>query len=498
MVDTIDTAMPRVGYRDLRGYLALLEKAGLLSRVKAPVDLKGEIGAICTVALDRRTPPGLLFEHINGYPGMRLVSNILCSTEKLAITFNTEADDMEILAAIHAGKATPMPPRVVDSAPAQEVVHMGDEVDLSMFPTPLWHEGDGGPYIGTTAGVVTADPDTGYLNCGMYRCMIADRNTVTAHIKGGRGGHPVGEDPAKTRYYGGDVHILKNEARGRSTPVAIAIGMDPLLTLVAAQEVPSDSLENAEYAVAGAWMGAPIDLVKCKTSDLLVPAWAEIVLEGEALLNERRREGPHGESAGYYNSGPSDFVVRIHCITHRRDPINYGLVCRPLEDYPKFLHAVGLRKQLLDMGIRVKDVYTPDWTPPPAQMAIVAATIEGRSDVEAVIAAVDRVEPEKLIAGRPRWLIIVDDDCDVRNWDDVMWRTSIAARLDADVRIRPGTRDTDFLCNWSIVIDATRRGKPGVRWGPGSTGEAEDPVASKPSAEMLAKVQSRWREYGLD
>lgn len=486
----------RVGYKDLRGYLALLEEAGLLLRIKAPVDLKGEIGAISSVALDRREPPALVFENIVGYQGMPLVSNILNSTQKLAIAFNCEPDDMEVLAAIHSGKVSPIAPRIVESAACQEEVHFGDDVDLYMFPTPWWHEGDGGPYIGTTAGFITADPDTGYLNCGMYRLMIVDRNTFTAHIKGGRGGHPVGEPPeeAGRRFPGSQVHILKNEARGRPTPVAVAIAMDPLLTYAAGQEVPSDTLQHAEFSIAGAWRGEPVELVKCKTNDLLIPAWSEIVLEGEALLNERRVEGPHGESAGFYHSSPNNFVIKVNCITHRKNPINYGLVCRPLEDYPAFLEGVGLRKQLMALGIDVRDVYSPEWAT--NRIAIVAAKIEGRDDVEKLIAAADQVPWEKHISRKPRWLVIVDDDCDVRNWDDVIWRF-IGVRLDKDVRIRPGKLPTDFMEDWSMVIDATRRGKTSVRWGPSSTGEEEFPMPSAPSREMSDRVQRRWREYGF-
>lgn len=487
----------RVKYADLRGYLDLLEESGLLHRVKAEVDLKDEIGAICALSLDRRNQPALFFENIRGYPGMPLVSNLLSTTEKLAIAFETEADDLEVLAAIHAGKANPIPPKVVEAGPCQEIVHLGDEVDVGMFPTPWWHEDDGGQYIGTTAGVVTGDPDTGDLNCGMYRVMILDKNKLTAEIAGS---HPVGEiPPAEGRHsHGSHVHILKNEARGKNAPIAIAIGMDPLLTYVAGQDVSSTPTEHAEFAVAGAWRGAPVEIVRCKTNDLMVPAQSEIVIEGEVLVNERRADGPHGEATGFYNSVPDTFIVKVNCITHRKNPINYGLICRPLEDYPKFLRSAGLRAQLIDLDV-IRDVYAPEWAC--GRIALVAARVDSEADIEAIVQGVDRIKSESYLASRPRYLLVVDEDCDLRNWDDVMWRLALGVR-DQDFRIRPPTSGAEGpfgpLGGSSIVIDATIRRKPGVFWGPGSRAEDELPIPASVSKALKKKVLARWREYGFD
>src|SRR5438067_5994392 len=155
----------RVTYADLREYVERLEAGGLLRRIGAPVDLKHEIGAICERSLDRHGP-GLLFENIMGYPGKPLVANIISTLEQVAIAFNTEADPARIDEVLRAGRANPIPPRVVESGPCQEIIRRGDDVDVYEFPTPWWHEHDGGQYIGTTGGVVTADPDTGYVNFG--------------------------------------------------------------------------------------------------------------------------------------------------------------------------------------------------------------------------------------------------------------------------------------------------------------------------------------------
>src|SRR6266511_4410449 len=138
--------MARVGYKDLRGYLDLLEKDGLLRHVKKEVDLNFEIGAISALSLDDGGP-GILFENIKGHPGGKIAVNLMSTTEQTAIAFNTEDDDVEIVNVIHQGKANPIPPRVIDTAVCQEVVETGDGVDVYSIPTPVWHEKDGGPYI---------------------------------------------------------------------------------------------------------------------------------------------------------------------------------------------------------------------------------------------------------------------------------------------------------------------------------------------------------------
>jgi len=236
-------AQRRVQYKDLREYLTLLDGAGLLSRVSGEVDLKHEIGAICAYGVERHGP-GLVFENIQGYPGKLLVSNIIYTVEQLALIFNTEPDVDRLYEAIVEGHRERLPSVVLDAGPCKEERLFGDAVDLYELPTPWWHELDGGPYLGTAAGVVDRDPDSGVLNLGTYRCMIVDRNTLTLS----------GQIAPR---------IEKNEARGLPTQVAVAVGMDPLLTLASGSPAAVDERGHMEYEVAGAWRGAPTELVKC-------------------------------------------------------------------------------------------------------------------------------------------------------------------------------------------------------------------------------------------
>jgi 4-hydroxy-3-polyprenylbenzoate decarboxylase len=483
--------MARVEYKDLRGYLALLEHAGLLRRVRAEVDLKFEIGAISALSLDDEGP-GIIFENIKGHPGKTLAVNLLSTTEQAAIAFNTEDDDVEIVNVIHQGKANPIPPRVVESAVCQEVVHTGEEIDVSDIPTPVWHEKDGGAYIGTTAGVITADPATGHINCGMYRCMILDKN----HISVNNGRYPVGAkpDPNTTRK-GGAYDVLKWEQLGQNAPIAIAIGMDPMTTYVAAQDLNSEEQRHAEYSVAGAWLGEPLELVKCKTNDLLVPAWSEIIIEGEILRDRRTAEGPWGENADIYASSKSALVMQVNCITHRKDPINYGLICRPLLDYPKFLMGAALKSHLMSRLDTVKDVYVfPRSGNRP--MTVVSARVRKPEDVQHIVDAVATMPTESYLMVRPRWLVIVDEEAEIRDPGDLFWRFTLAVRPDKDLLVHEVEGGYQGGVQM-LVVDATFRNKPEMEWGPGA-GETADPPVATTSPELRQRVRARWHEYGLD
>lgn len=484
MAATISQSRPRVQYDDLRGYLKLLEQAGLLTRVTAEVDPKYEIGAICARALDRGGP-GILFENVKGYPGMPLVSNIMYNVEQLAIAFGMEPDENKIYERAVQGLENRLPSEIVATGPCKEAIVSGDAVDISMFPTPWWHELDGGQFIGTTGGCVTRDPNTGFHNMGSYRVMIKSKNELSFSIGGRPGGGSSKGGPGDP--CGAD-HILANEKRGLPTPIALVLGMDPLLTLASGSAAPIDGNGYAEYEVAGGWRGAPTQLVKCETSDLLVPANAEIIVEGEVPPGVRTHEGPHGESTGFYGESSSAFLATITCITYRKNPISYGLICRIFEDYPRTILRSGSYQSFLAerSGLdNITQVYMPEIGR--VAMCIVAAKITSPD------------QPKKIMDAtwehiRARWVIVVDDDCDVRNWNDVMWRVCAAAEptkgeviMGPELRVRARGTDMDFvppLCG--MGIDATMQCK-----------DAKFPPVNVVGRELMANVAARWRELGL-
>ena len=252
------TTRQRVPYDDLRGYLKLLEDNGMLKRITAEVDLDGELGAIAYRDLVR-DGPGLLFENVKDYPDMPLVANVMYREDQLALALNGDPDWASLRDIIHEGMQHRMPSKQVPTGPVKDVKIMGEDVDLDMLPTPRWHEEDGGRYIGTTAGFVTRDPQTGNLNMGQYRSMIIDKNTTTVEIMGD---WAVGATPPQGSNYGGTgdrngaTHVLENEANGLPTPCAIVLGMDPLLTLSCGTAVPHDENGHGEYE-AGGRVGRP-------------------------------------------------------------------------------------------------------------------------------------------------------------------------------------------------------------------------------------------------
>jgi UbiD family decarboxylase len=459
-----------VGYQDLRGYLERLEAAGLLKRITAEVDLKYEIGAICGLAIDRKQP-GLLFENVKGYPGLPLASNIIYSLEQLAIAFNTEPDAQQVQAILVEGLKNRLPSVTVETGPCKEEKRFGDDADLYEIPTPWWHEGDGGQYLGTQAGCITRHPDTGVLNMGTYRCMIVDKQTLTLTGAGRNG------------------HIGPNEDRNQPTPIVLAMGMDPLLTLASGTAVPPDERGYAELETAGAWRGSPTVLVNAETCDLPVPAYAEYVIEGEVTPNKRIHEGPHGESTGFYGEDPESYEIRVKAITHRSDPISYGLICRQFEDYPRWLfRSSSFLYQLVTTGLdNVKEVYFPDFVGWGWGFGIIRADVKSPADAKHIMETAWQLQPQ-------RWMIVVDEDCEVLDMNEVLWRVICSVEPSRDVYHGPitpfdqGSRvELDKpVPTQPLGFDATFQSK-GLKFAP----------INKFSRELRASVNARWKELGL-
>jgi UbiD family decarboxylase len=475
---------PWVAYKDMREYLALLESEGLLHRITAQVDPEIEIGAIAARSLEQKGP-ALVFENVKGYEGMPLVTNMISTTQQLAIAFNTEPDEELIHKRVMEGMNFRIQSVTSPTGPCKEVILTGDDVDIDIIPTPTWHEHDGGRYLGTTAGIVTRDPVTGTLNMGAYRVMIKDKNTLS--WSGGLRGRNASSGP------GGGDHILDNEKAGKPTPVAIVMGMDPLLTLANGSAVPpgADGVEGSmEYEAAGGWRGAPTELVKCETNDLLVPAHAEMIIEGEVIPNVRTEEGPHGESTGFYGENKNAFLVNILCITHRKNPVTYGLICQRVEDYPRqVLRSGSIQSRVIQKTgfTNIKEVYFPEVGR--HGMLIVSAEIRDKDDPRRIMEGIWEDTGE-----RWRWVIVVDEDCNVRDWDEVMWRVVSAAEPESDLivgkehppRERVGGEVDFYPPLRGIGIDATLRFK-----------DAKFPPVNKVSNAVTEKVAARWKEFGL-
>ena len=259
---------------DLRSYLEVLEEAGELSRIKIPVSLDQEIGAICLRNL-RQNGPGLLFER-PGDGSLPLAVDLMASRRRYALALGIEPEELAV--EWNRRTSTPMAPVIVERGVCQQNVMIGNDVDLSKLPAPIWNELDGGPYL-TLSCHVTKDPVNKTRNVGLYRNQVHDR--VTLGILAAPYTH---------------LNLQRNKAPNEPFPVALVLGPDPTVVMTAPAPIPYGT---DELAIAGALRGKPLELVACKTIPLEVPAMAEIVIEGEIQPGELREEGPFGEFTGH-------------------------------------------------------------------------------------------------------------------------------------------------------------------------------------------------------
>jgi UbiD family decarboxylase len=295
-----------MAYADLRDYLNTLQRLGKLLRIQREVDNEWEIAAV-TRRVFQRIPegdrPGLLFEHVKGFPGIPVTVGILgASREVYALALRCKVEDVADVWA--EAQQNPLPTEEVATGPVKQHKLLGEKADVLQLPASIWTVGhDAGRFL-TAACVISEDPETYERNVGTYRIQLEGPRKVAVQLS----------DPSRDMR----THITKNEARGRNTPCAIVLGADPSVGLASVSRV---AYGLDELAVAGRLRGEPIETVRCETLDLQMPARAEIVIEGEVLAGIREDEGPFGEYTGYMSdSGPS-FVIQVNAITHRDSPI---------------------------------------------------------------------------------------------------------------------------------------------------------------------------------
>ena len=308
-----------IAYKDLQHFIQILEAEGELLRIKDPVSPQLEITEI-TDRVSKAYGPALLFENVSGYR-YPVITNAFGSERRMCLALGVEsleslAEEITTFIEVEAPdsivkKLKLVPkikrlanslPRIVKKAPCQEIVLKGEEVDLGQLPIlHCWPE-DGGPFI-TLPVVITKHPETGKRNVGMYRMQVFDKRTTGMHWH---------------THKGGAQHYRVAEARGERLPVAVAIGPDPAVTYAATAPLPDDL---DEFIFAGFLRGEPVELVRCQTIDLEVPANSQFVLEGYVEPGERRLEGPFGDHTGYYSLPDYYPVFHVTCLTMRKKAI---------------------------------------------------------------------------------------------------------------------------------------------------------------------------------
>jgi 4-hydroxy-3-polyprenylbenzoate decarboxylase len=396
---------------DLRDYLDILEEYREVQRIGAEVDWNLEMGAITRRVYDLGAPAAL-FENVKGYPeGFRALGaplgpskhpgHGLFARTALAMHMSPTSSPQEIMSTYLKRKEKLIAPILVKSGPCKENIDLGEAVDVFKFPIPLIHGGDGGRYIGTWHTVITKDPDSSWVNWGMYRLMVHDRNTLGCLF------------PAQQHI--GQIY-QKYEGMNKPMPVAVAIGGQPVIPLVSCVMLPP---YVNEVDVAGALQGAPIPLVKCETVDLEVPASAEIVIEGEVLPHERRIEGPFGEYMGYEagKSSPKP-ILKITAITYRNSPIlpfsNMGMPVHEGQTATALIKGAEIYAELRKLGLPVKGVFCPPFGV--GHMCVVSTEVPFINFARRVAHAVWATKPGLFVY----YIVVVEADVDPTNMDAVL------------------------------------------------------------------------------
>jgi 4-hydroxy-3-polyprenylbenzoate decarboxylase len=475
---------------DLRAWIARVEQLGELQHVSgAHWDL--EIGTISEINYRRRPSAALLFDDIVGYPrGYRVLTGSLSNARRMAVTLGLDGalDTAQLVQALRGrplqweAAAPRFEPEIVETGPILENVVHGPDVDLSRFPVPLWHEHDGGRYIGTGVAVVTSDPDTGRINVGAYRMMLQeDGRTATINAEPGKQGRAQYD-----RWF----------AKAGKAPVIASFGHDPLLLMVAGTEVPNSI---SEYAYAGAMVGQKLRVLRGQVTGLPMPADAEIVVEGWIQPDRVLPEGPFGEWTGYYSGSLRPLpAMEIERLYFRNDPIILGAPPgKPPNDYSfmrALLKSAMIQDELNKVGVRdVRGVWAHETGG--GRLLIVVSITQRFCGHSRQVGYLTAQGPAA--AYMNRFVIVVDDDVDPMNLEEVMWAVSTRCEPSEDIEIMrkswgskvdPLLADPAVPYNSRALIDACR---------PFEKLATFPKVAQSSPAQVRATV-TKWKELFAD
>ncbi len=476
-----------MAFKDVRQFIEALDRSGDLVRVKREVDWDLEAGAISRRAYEMQGP-AILFEKIKDYPqGYRIFNGGIGSYRRLAVAMGLapETPIKSIIAEYGRREQNPIKPVTVGGGPCKENIITGDDIDLYRFPAPMIHDGDGGRYIGSWHMVVSRDLESGWTNWGMYRHMIHNRRFLL--------GFPLPHSHLAM------VLRKKYLPAGKPMPVALAIGAEPL-TLLAASA--SARIEEDEADYAGAIRQEAVELVKCETSELLVPAHAEIIIEGEIEPDKSALEGPFGEYSGYRSGGVNlRPLVRVTAITHRNSPIlTMCSVGIPVdENHSAWVvgQSLGIKRRLKRHGIPVVDVYMAP------EMAGFTATVSVESGGRAVAQQIGEVLTARR-AGLSK-IFVVDRDVDIYNLGEVAhaFATKCHPRrgiivIDTDGKANPASpfysvEERKGLKGATVVFDCTWP----LEWSKEKEVPFKSSFAEIYPEELQGKVVKNWRSYGF-
>lgn len=479
--------------QDFRAWIDDVKTLGLLKTVEG-ADWDEEIGAL-TDANSKKNKYTLLFDKVKDHAdGFRLLTGALLDSRRVALTLGLDPtlSDLELVKVLRArmqsagDKLQEYTPREVTDAPLLE--NSLDPVDMLKFPSPKYFEDDGGRYIGTAHSVMTRDPDTDWVNMGVYRMMVQNQNTLSILFEAVRHARFI---------------VKKHWDAGKPCPVAVSFGHHPLALMFAGIEVPEGI---SELAYAGAVTERPYEVVKGPVTGLPIPADSEVAIEGY-IVNEPLPEGPFGELLGYYSSGTSDDcpIVNVEAVYHRDNPIMLGTCAgRPPHDYTYFrcpVRAALIWDILEKAGIQgVRGVWCHEVGYSRAFTVV---------SIKQMFAGHDRMAGHVAAQCRPgavagRYVVVVDDDIDPANLEDVVWAMCTRSDPGTGIDIIAGTIGTildpiapndpdddvlEYTSNRGIIY-ATKPFRKVVR--------NAFPKVVEPSQKVKEKVERDWSELFSD
>ena len=438
--------------KDLRDWISALEAAGELKVIKG-AEPREEIGGIVDIYMRNMGNPAVMFDEVPGYPkGHRVIANILTSVPRInvALGLPPEASEMELIQwwRNYMKHAPSHKPRQVNGGPLLDNVFEGEDINIEKIPTPVWHEKDGGPFIGTACLVVMKDPDSGWVNYGTYRVQSQKPNVASVMMSPGKHGRII---------------MSKYHERNQPCPVAVIAGIHPAMFMLGGLEIPYG---KNEIEAAGGIFGEPVEVLNMPKTGLPVPANSEIAFEGFIHPGDNIQEGPLGEWTGYYASGSAlEPAIRIATFMHRNDPILMGAIpAVPPNDNTFYLGTYrcgAVWNQLEAAGIpEVKGVWAHEAGGSRFMLVISIKTLYGGHSKQAAMVAAH------CHAGAycNRWTIVVDEDIDPTNVNDVIWAmcTRCDPRDQVDVIHGGWSSALDPMCydteadrrNSRVVIDA--------------------------------------------
>ncbi len=457
--------MKKTNWKDMREFLDFLEERNDVLHIKEEVDPDWEVNGI-TLNVTRRQGPVVIFDKVRG-ADLPLVTGLVASNQRFLWAFGIEG--FEGFNEEWARRTRQLiPPKIVETAVCQEETVSESDIDLNRMCNVIWHQHDVGPYPGTMSISITKDPDTGVQNAAIYRMGTLGKNRL------GWGAPP---------YSHGRVHYTKYEKRGEPMPMAVITGNDPIVCMAGGTKTV---LGIDEFHIAGALRGEPLEMVKCKTIDILVPAYSEMVFEGFVYPGVREMEGGFGEYTGYYGEARSNPVFEIKAITHRKNPMYLGT----REQWWPSESAL-----IVSMSTQGEAFKTLKTLVPGLLNLKKVASFE-------VIAQIDkqyRGHPQQVIDAvwgylRIKHVIVVDKDVDPFDYERVHWALCTRVKADRDVYISP--RRSGWWLDpavplkekgWQtgLGIDATMPTEEYEFWGEKAPLTVDDP-------EIEAKTKEKW------